>query len=78
MSNHSKFIPQPMAALISAIEGDPAEPVCYGLGGHLSPAPVASLHYNAVPKNMLEMMGCFDDLIAEAMAQRASGRHTLH
>ncbi|MNR38357.1 hypothetical protein D3C85_1564530 [compost metagenome] len=77
MSNHCKFIPQPMATLISMIEGDPAEPVCYGLSSHLSPAPVASLHYNAVPKTMLEMMGCFDNLIAEAVAQKASGLHTL-
>lgn len=78
MSNHYKFIPQPMATLISMIEGDPAEPVCYGQSSQLSPAPVTSLHYNAVPKSMLEMMGCFDNLITEAVAQKASGPHTLH
>ena len=77
MSNHYKFIPQPMATLISMLEGDPAESVCYGLGSQLSPAPVASLHYNAVPKTMLEMMGCFDNLITDAMAERAMGK-TLH
>ncbi|MNQ83434.1 hypothetical protein D3C85_985120 [compost metagenome] len=73
----NKFIPHPMATLISMVEGDPAEQVCYGLSSHISPAPVASLHYNAVPKTMLEMMGCFDNLITDSMAERATGK-TLH
>lgn len=73
----NKFIPHPMATLISMIEDDPAGPAFYGLSSHASSAPVASLHYNAVPKTMLEMMGCFDNLISDAMTQKASGQHTL-
>ncbi|MNW14026.1 hypothetical protein D3C71_2121370 [compost metagenome] len=78
MSNHCKFIPNPMATLISMIEGDPAVPVYYGLGNLNSPAPVDSLHFNAVPKSMLEMMGCFDNLISDAMAEKATGKTTQH
>ncbi|MCI1022145.1 hypothetical protein HWD96_07865 [Pseudomonas putida] len=84
----ARFIPNPLAAMASMAGPDTGTaqfgyqrasegPLCRMLRGE--PAPPASQHYNAPAPGIAGLLGEVDQrLIDNAMAERASGQHTLH
>jgi len=86
--NISKFIPTPLAAMASMAGPDTGTaqfgyqrasegPLCRMLRGE--PALPDTPHYDSLATGLCALLGWVDDnLIRGAVAERASGQHTLH
>ncbi|WP_409310455.1 hypothetical protein [Pseudomonas putida] len=85
----ARFIPNPLAAMASMATPDtgttfPGDyqrasegPLCRMLRGE--PALPDAPHYDSLATGLCALLGWVDDnLIRGAMAERASGQHTLH